>query len=315
MIDYMDPARARVRRTGYQILVAWILWGVPTQSRSEERDDRRKPAAGLVMGEPQKVGILFERPISRWTAWQLQLGTNLDDYSLGARWLVGAPNAPYVFVAVGANSRGGLSSLPRPWSEFGVGMSAGNETVRFFGDVGILPGTGLGASVGVLASVERPADSSRADDRRVWRRDRPADAELNQRDASVANDRDYRSGVSSGFPYAFAFSYEQRVAEAVSVSLHAGSLIVAGSVGMRAIVGAQDGTGLYAFGGGGWGYVLAIESPGVSTLFAFEGLGARYCPGTIGPFAEVGLAQVARWDELGTPVLPVAAVGLLFQAN
>ncbi|MEZ5064426.1 MAG: hypothetical protein R3B81_06795 [bacterium] len=320
MIDFMDPARARVRRTGYQILVAWILWGVPTQSRSEERDDRRKPAAGLVMGEPQKVGIVLERPFDRWSAYQVQLGTNLDDYSIGVRWLLGRPNWPYAFAAVGATSWRGFASRPHPWSEFGAGMSAGNETIRFFGDVGIVSGPGLGASVGVLATVEGLGESPgiaggssaptgpRADGN-------PSDRGAVRRKASVAKNRDDRSGVSFGFPYAFAFSYEHRVDEYVSLSFHAGSLIVAGSVGARAIVGAQDGTGLYAFGGGGWGYVLAIESAGASTLFAFEGLGARYCPGTIGPFMEIGLAQVVRWEQLGTPVLPVAAVGLLFQTN
>lgn len=277
---------------------------------------------GVVGGLPQLIGVMLERPTSDHVAWQLHGGTTWDHTAAGVRLAFTAQegHGPYATAGGGLTDWDTYTGGPRLFGSAGVGWRIAAGRIGFFGEVNRvytdrgsmrLPlaqrndGWSWGSSFGIISGPGGPG--------RPGVRPVPPEGPHPRIDSHASRRGRTRVHAMSGIPYGLGLSLERRVSEKVSIDLHGGTVVLAGSAGARLLYGAQGRGGWYGFSGLGVGYVLGTDvSEGSDGAFPFNwtGVGGRLGGDTVGMRLEAGILLAG--DAGSTHVWPAVGLGLSF---
>ena len=121
-------------------------------------------------------------------------------------------------------------------------------------------------------------------------------------------------GIAAGMPQTVSLTLEKRSESPLRAQFHAGSVLVASSLGARAVVAGRSGVAPYAFFGGGVLYITEGDGGGDTgaTGFAWGGAGLRFATAALTWFVELGILAGMDEDIMTSSTTPAAAAGVAF---
>ena len=136
-------------------------------------------------------------------------------------------------------------------------------------------------------------------------------------DSSAAEDANgtWTWGLAAGVPQTVAVTAERRGESSARLQLHGGTVVVASSLGVRAVIISRDGGfAPYAFIGAGMLHVAEGEGGGGTgwTGYAWGGAGLRVPTGPLAWFTELGVVLGMDTGQGYSSAVPAVAIGVAF---